>query len=145
MEKQEFTCSITVHVSPAEAFEKISDVSEWWVKDVEGNTKNLNDEFTVHFGTTWKSFRIIEHIPEKKIVWLVTDCNLPWNKDLKEWRNTKVVWEISEANNATQITFTHVGLADLDCADQCENAWGGYIQKSLFDYISTGKGLPNKF
>jgi hypothetical protein len=145
MKNQEFSCSITVNISPKEAFKMISRVSDWWIKEVEGKTEKLNDEFTVHAGTTWKSFKITEVIPTKKIVWLVTDCNLPWNTDLKEWKGTQIIWEVSSKNNSTKINFTHIGLSKLDCGNQCMNSWGGYIQQSLFKLITQGKGLPNKF
>jgi len=145
MKNQEFNCSITVNITPKEAFKMISRVSEWWIMEVEGKTKKLNDEFTVRAGTTWKSFKITEVIPDKKIVWLVSDCNLPWNTDLKEWKGTQIVWEISTENNSTKINFTHIGLSKLDCGNQCMNSWGGYIKQSLFKLITEGKGLPNKF
>lgn len=145
MENQEFNCSIAVNITPKESFAMISRVSEWWVKDIEGKTERLNDEFTVHFGTTWVSFKIIEIILEKKAVWLVTDCNLPWNADLKEWKGTQIVWRISTEKNLTKINFTHIGLSKLDCGNQCMNSWGGYIKQSLFKLITQGKGLPNKF
>jgi len=53
MTSTEFNSSIAVSIAPKQAFEMISRVSEWWVKDVEGKTERLNDEFIVHFGTTW--------------------------------------------------------------------------------------------
>jgi hypothetical protein len=145
MNKQDFSCSISVSITPKEALKMISRVSEWWVKDVEGETEALHDAFTVHFGTTWVAFKITAVIAEKKIIWFVTDCNLPWNSDLKEWKETAIVWEISTENNWTTISFTHIGLADLDCGNQCSNSWGGYVKQSLFKLITEGKGLPNKF
>ena len=145
MKNKDFNCSITTNISPKEAFEMISRVAEWWVKDVEGKTENLNDEFTVHFGTTWIAFKITEFVPAKIIVWLVTDCNLPWNSNLKEWKGTQIVWEVSTENNATEISFTHIGLEQLDCGNQCMKSWGGYIKNSLFKLITEGKGLPNIF
>lgn len=145
MKQQEFNCSITINISPKQALEKISHVSEWWVQNVEGKTKKVNDEFTVHFGTTWKAFKIIEVVPDKKVVWLVTDCNLAWHTDLKEWKGTQIVWEVSSEKDSTKINFSHIGLASLDCGNQCMNAWGGYIKQSLFKLITEGKGLPNKF
>ncbi|HVT86899.1 MAG TPA: hypothetical protein VHD35_16970 [Chitinophagaceae bacterium] len=145
MTNTEFSCSIAVSITPAEAFEMISSISAWWVKDVEGKTKHLNDEFTVHFGTTWVAFKIKELNPFKKIVWEITDCNLPWNSDLKEWNGTHIVWEVSGDNGLTKICFSHIGLSVLDCGDQCMNSWGGYIKQSLYKLITEGKGLPNKF
>ena len=145
MKTQEFHCSIAVNITAKEAEQMISRVSEWWVKDVEGKTKKLNDEFTVHFSTTWVAFKIIEVIQEKKIVWLVTNCNLPWNTDFKEWKDTQIVWEISNEKNKTKINFNHIGLSKLDCGNQCMNSWGGYIKQSLLKLITEGKGLQNKF
>jgi hypothetical protein len=145
MKNQEFNCSIDVNITLKEALKTVSRVSEWWIMEVEGKTEKLNDEFIVRAGTTWKSFKITEIIPDKKIVWLVTDCNLPWNTDLKEWKGTQIVWKFSTENNSTQINFTHIGLTKLDCGNQCMNSWSGYIQQSLFKLITEGKGLPNKF
>lgn len=145
MKNEDYHCSITVNITPQQAFGIISRVSDWWIMEVEGKTENLNDEFTVHAGTTWKSFKITEVVPNQKMVWLVTDCNLPWNTDLKEWKGTEIVWEVSTNNNSTQINFTHKGLLKLDCGNQCMNAWGNYIKQSLFKLITEGKGLPNKF
>lgn len=145
MQTKEYSTVIGVSQFPEVVFRCITEVSKWWVKDVEGSSINLNDEFTVRFGTTWKSFKITELISNKKILWLVTDCNLPWNTDLKEWNNTKILWEISAENGRTQIRFTHIGLSKLDCAHQCQNAWSLYIQESLFKYITKGNGYTNKF
>ncbi len=145
MASKEFSCSIDVNIEPKETLNMISRVSDWWVKDVEGSTTKLDDAFTVHFGTTWVSFKITELILDKKVVWQVTDCHLPWNTDLKEWNGTQLVWEISDEKNQTRINFTHVGLVRLDCGNQCMNSWGGYVKQSLFKLITEGEGLPNKF
>ena len=145
MKNQEFNCNIAMNITPKEASEMINRVSDWWIMNAEGKTEKLNDEFTVRAGTTWKSFKITEVIPDKKIVWLVSDCNLPWNTDLKEWKGTEIVWEISNGKKLTKINFTHIGLSKLDCGNQCMNSWGGYIKQSLFKLITEGKGLPNEF
>jgi len=145
MENHDYNATIHVNVTAQEAFEKISSVSEWWISNVEGNTQKLNDVFTVSLGTTWKKFKIIEVVPDKKVVWLITDCCLPWNDDTTEWKNTRIVWEVSATKDSTQISFTHVGLGDLDCGNQCMNSWNNYIKQSLFNFITKGKGLPNKF
>ena len=142
---QDFNCSIVVDITAQQAVEAISQVSEWWVQEVEGKTGSLHDAFTVHFGTTWMAFKITELIPEEKIVWLVTDCHLPWNHDVKEWKDTQIVWEIFPEKGATRISFSHIGLAVLDCGNQCMNSWSGYIKQSLFKLITEGKGLPNEF
>ena len=49
MKEQDYHSSITASVTPQEAFEKISHVSEWWAKDFEGKSEEPNDVFTVRF------------------------------------------------------------------------------------------------
>jgi hypothetical protein len=145
MTNEDFTCSITVTISPKEAFEMISRVSDWWVTDVEGKAEQLNDEFTVHFGTTWVAFKVTQFVSEQTVVWSVSDCNLPWNKDVKEWKGSKIVWRVSSHAESTTIEFSHIGLARLDCGSQCMNSWGGYVKQSLYKLITEGRGLPNRF
>ena len=81
MKKQpDFSYSITVKASAKDAMKKISEVNKWWAKDFKGKAAKLNDEFSVYFGDTFVDFRISEFIPDKKITWFVTDCNLGWIK-----------------------------------------------------------------
>ncbi len=148
MKKQDYSTSITVNASAKDAFNSIKSISKWWTENVEGSSQKTGDEFTVRFGTTWKTFKITEVVPNKKIEWLVTDCHMPWNKDKTEWTGTKISFEISEMANKsddyrTQIRFTHLGLVpEFNCFDACSNAWGQYIQKSLSDLVTKGKGQP---
>ena len=142
-EQQEFSCSINVNVPAGMVFDAICRVQEWWTKDVEGDTKNLNSEFTIRFGTTWKLFRITAFEPNTKIVWLVIDSYLPWNTDIHEWTNTQIVWELAQEGDSTTVKFSHIGLAQLNCGNMCMNIWTGYIQKSLFQLITEGTGSQN--
>ncbi len=146
MAQQQFTYSINANITPLEAFEKISEVSKWWISGVERNTHHLNDVFTVRLGTTWKTFEIIESIPGKLLIWLVKDCNLPWNDSLNEWTGTRIIWNIiPTVQNSVQIVFTHLGLVELNCGEQCMASWTNYIKTSLFKYITEGKGMPDNF
>ena len=143
MKKQDYHISITVNATAHKAFTGITNITKWWTENLEGNTQKLNDEFTVRFGSTWKTFKITEFVPDKKLTLLVTDCHLPWNKDKKEWKGTKISFDIVEKGNDTQINFTHIGLVpEAACFDACSNAWSEYIQGSLLNLINTGKGQP---
>jgi len=145
MKKQDYTISITANATTQEAFKSINNVSKWWTENLEGSSQKLHDVFTVRFGETYVTVKIVELIPGRKIVWHVTDCNKPWLKDKKEWKDTKISFEISEKDSKTQINFTHLGLVpEIECFEVCSNAWGQYIQKSLLSLIGTGKGQPNK-
>jgi len=143
MKTQDYTTSITVNATPQVAFKSINSVTKWWTENLEGSSQNLNDEFTVRFGDVHVSTqKLVEFMPNKKVVWLVTDSNLNFIKDRQEWTNTKISFEISEKENKTQIRFTHLGLAPKECFDACSNAWSEYIHQSLLSLINTGKGQP---
>lgn len=143
MEQQNFHCSFTTNVSAQEAINGISLVDEWWAKDFEGSSQNLDDVFTVRFGETFVTFKITELIPNTKAVWTVTNCYLPWINNKTEWTGTKVVFEISTENDATKIDFTHVGLIPkTECYNDCIKGWTEHVPGSLFKLLNEGKGQP---
>jgi len=144
MQEQNYAVSITVNATAQEAFENITNVSKWWTENLEGSSQNLGDEFTVRFGDVHVSTqKLVEVIPGKKVVWMVTDSHLNFIEDKHEWTGTKISFDIAEDNNKTQIKFTHLGLVPAcECFDACSNAWNPYIQQSLWSLINTGKGKP---
>jgi len=143
MDQQNFTCSITANITAAEAFEAITRVSEWWAKNVEGDTKSSGSIFTVRFGETSGTFKITRVVPNKEMVWQVVDCYLPIFKNVTDWNGTEIHWEIYAGNNAAQINFMHVGLVPgKECYNDCVGGWSFYIKESLFKLITEGKGLP---
>ena len=122
---------------------KISKVNLWWAKKFRGSAEKLNDKFSVHFGETYVDFVISELVPNKKVVWKVTDCNLHWIKAKKEWNGTEVIFEISYEKKKSKIDFTHVGLVPgVECYNDCEVGWTGHITGSLVNLINDGKGQP---
>ena len=146
MSTSDFTTTLIVDQTPKEAFDAINNVRGWWSEEIEGNTHKLNDEFTYHFEDIHSCrMKLIEVIPGKKVVWLVMENYFKFTTDKSEWIGTKVIFEISEKDNKTQIRFTHQGLVpEYECYDICQNAWSTYIHDSLGSLISTGKGEPNR-
>jgi hypothetical protein len=145
MKQENYHSSIHADISPKKAFDNINHVSEWWTENIEGNSEKLDDVFTVHFGETFVIFKIIESVPHKKIVWLVTDCHLPWLKDKKEWSNTTISWEVSFENGLAKIDMTHIGLVPgIECYNDCKKGWDHYIQESLFKLITEHEELPQR-
>ena len=142
-QQQDFSYSLTVNASASEALEKISQVNLWWAKNFKGKAGNLNDEFSVHFGDTYVNFKISEFTPGKKITWLVTDCNLHWIKDKKEWKNTEVIWSLTEKDGKTRIDFVHKGVTpDSECYETCKPGWTHHLKDSLQKLIDEGNGFP---
>ena len=146
MENQDYQATIAVSQTAHEAFTAINNVSNWWTENLKGHSEKLNDVFTVDFGdNNFVTHKLIEVIPDKKVMWLVTDCYLSWFNDKTEWNDTKMSFEISTKGNSTEINFTHVGLVpEVECYDMCVKGWDQYVKGSLFKLITEGKGQPQK-
>ena len=144
MKEQDLTIVITVKATAQEAFKNINSVTKWWTENMEGSSEKPGDEFTVRFGDVHLSTqKLVEVIPDKKVVWLVTDSQLNFIKDKQEWTGTKISFEIVEKDNKTTIDFIHHGLIPrIECFNACSNAWGDYINNSLRSLVNTGKGQP---
>jgi hypothetical protein len=143
MKAQHFNCRITVPVPVREAFEKIGHVPEWWNTHFEGSASKPHDTYIAHWQDNFIKVEVTEMVPDQKIVWFVTDCYFTWLRDETEWKGTSMVFEISAQGNETQIHFTHVGLVpEIECYEICKAGWNAYIKKSLFQFLTQGKGLP---
>ena len=142
MKKHDYQKSFNAGVTAKEAFENITNVAGWWTASFKGSAKTVNDEFEVTFGKTKVNFKVTESVPYKKLVWLVTDCYLDWLNDKTEWKDTKIVWNISKENKSTKIEMTHVGLVPgIECYNDCEAGWNQYVGESLPKLISAAKGI----
>ena len=145
MNNQNFTTTFSVDQTPKEAFDAINNVRGWWSGEIEGATDKLGDEFTYRYKDVhYTKQKLIEIVPDQRVVWLILDAYLNFTKDKTEWKGTKVVFEISKKGKQTEVRFTHQGLVpEFECFDACSNAWGFYISDSLRSLIATGKGTPN--
>jgi Polyketide cyclase / dehydrase and lipid transport len=144
MKSQNYTTTITVDQSPDKVFAAINDVRGWWSGNpgVDGSTDNLGDEFTYRYEPHHVSTqRIIELIPRKKVVWRVVDGCINFVKDKTEWNGTTITFDIAEKGTKTEVRFTHDGLTpNIECFDNCSDAWGSYIKGSLRSLIEKGNG-----
>lgn len=128
-----FTFSSTK--SPEVIYETLLDIKSWWTglyaEKITGASSKLNDEFSFSAGggahnTTQK---LVELIPGKKIVWLVTQSNLTFLDQPDEWTNTKISFDIARTGDKTDVRFTHEGMVpQIECYDSCTGAWMQYMQ-----------------
>jgi hypothetical protein len=138
------TVAIEVAKSPQDIFKCITgDVAKWWGgKDLSGSHAKLHDEFIVnHPGAHYSKQKLIEVIPDKRIVWLVTESKLDWlEKDMSEWTGTKMIFEITAKGDVTLLNFVHNGLVPhKECYDKCSGGWNMIIKDYLFNYLTNGK------
>ena len=145
MIKSDYTATLLVDQSPEEVFNAINTVRGWWSEEIEGSTDKLNAEFLHHYREVHIcKLKIVEFIPDKKVVWLVLDNYFNFTKDESEWKGTKISFEISKKGTQTQLRFTHIGLVpEYECYEVCYDSWSNYINNSLYSLITTGKGQPN--
>ena len=141
---KDFSYSFTGKASAKDTMKRISEVNLWWAKNFKGRAEKLNDKFSVYFGDdTYVNFKISEVIPGKKITWLVTDCNLGWIEDKKEWKNTECIWTLTEKGGKTQVDFVHKGMTpESECYESCKPGWTHHIKDSLIKLIDKGVGYP---
>ncbi len=142
MNNIDYNTSIRLEQSPAEVFKAINNPRAWWSEDIKGRTDRLNGEWTYHFKDSHRSkMKTIEMIPDQKVVWLVVDNYFAFTKDKSEWTGNRIIFEISKQDNKTQLVFTQIGLVPAyECYKVCSDAWTGFIKKSLYSLITTGKG-----
>jgi|SRR6478735_5033588 len=145
MANKDFTASILVDQTPAKAFNDIKNFRAWWSEQIEGNTDVLNEAFFYHYKDIHLcKIKLVELVPEKRIVYQVLENDFNFIEDKSEWVNTKLIFELSNEGGKTKVKFTHEGLVpEYECYDVCNDAWTGYITKSLYNLITTGKGTPN--
>jgi uncharacterized protein YndB with AHSA1/START domain len=145
MDTQSYTTSFTVDQSPEEVFAAVTNVRGWWSGEIDGSTDQLGAEFTYRYENLHRTRqKITELVPGKKVVWRVLESEINFVKDKTEWNGTEIVFEIRNRGGKSELTFTHVGLAPrIECYGKCAGAWGFYINESLRNLITTGKGDPN--
>lgn len=143
MENKDFTSTISAEMSAAEMTNKISKLPEWWGVAFSGKCQNENDQFTIRMGgDSYFDFTVTESIPGKRLVWLVTDCNMPWYADKKEWANTRLIFDVTAKNGVAELKFIHEGLTpEVECYKDCAPGWTHWIKTSLLSFLMTGKGV----
>ncbi|MCB0163988.1 MAG: SRPBCC domain-containing protein [Anaerolineae bacterium] len=145
MTDKNYTTSFLVDQSPEEAFAAINNVRSWWSEEIEGSTAELG-QFNYHYQDVHRcTIEVTELVPAKKVAWHIVDNYFSFVQDKSEWTDTDIVFDIEQKGDQTEVRFTHIGLVPAyECYDVCSDAWGTYINGSLRNLITTGKGQPNQ-
>lgn len=150
MSANNFTLIILVDKSPEEVFNVVKNVRLWWSglfgEEFNGDSEKLLEEFSFRAGDGmhYSKQKLIELEANKKIAWLVTESKLNFLKKTDEWTCSKLIFELEQQGNKTQVTFTHQGLTpEIECFDSCAPAWTMYIQQKLLPLLSADK-VPAK-
>lgn len=143
MATSDFTLTLLTGQTPQKVFQAINHVRDWWSgfysEEIKGDTKKLHDEFSFRAagGAHYCKLKLVEVIPGKKVVWLVTDSELSFVEKKYEWTGTKVIFEISKKGGKTQLVFTHEGLTpQVECYESCAPSWSQYLQNRLLPLIN---------
>ena len=85
MTTPDFTATLVVDQTPKQVFDAINNVRGWWSEEIEGGTNKLNDEFKYHYEDVHRcKMKIIELVPNEKVVWHVLDNYFKFTKDKNE-------------------------------------------------------------
>lgn len=143
MQTKNFSHTLSTRQSPEKIFEAITNVRSWWsgyhAEEIVGGTTHLNDEFTFSAGdgAHYSKHKIVEVIPNKKIVWLTIESKFSFIEKSDEWTGSKVVFEIEKKGLDTQLIFTHEGLTPaVECYTACSPAWTAYLENKLLPLIN---------
>ena len=141
-----FTTAFSVDHSPTEVFNAINDVRGCWFEEIEGRTVKVGDAFTYRHTDLHRSTqKLIEVIPQQRVVWLVVDGYLSFVEHEREWQGTKVVFDIASKSGRTEVEVRHEGLNPAcERFDACSKGWDFYINSSLRSLITTGHGQPDQ-
>ncbi len=142
IDSQSFSATIEVARPPQHVFECLMNVSKWWGgKDLDGSTRQLHDEFTIRHGDVhYSKQRMVEVVPARRVVWLITESRLAWLEDKHEWTDTRLVFEVTPKGDGAVVYFTHEGLVPRqECYATCSAGWTLVIKDYLFNFISEGR------
>ena len=141
---KDFTTTFLVDQSPEQVFKAVTNVRGWWQglyeEEIIGKTEELNDEFTFRAGegVHYSKHRLIELVPNEKVVWLVTDSALSFVEKKDEWIGTRIVFDIARMGSKTQVRFTHEGLnPEVECYDSCSSAWQNYLDQKFLPLVTS--------
>ena len=143
-ETGDFTAVLNLNADPpavSALFTSADGVSRWW-GPTEGDA-DAGGTLITSFGQYGaNAMRVLEAGPTR-IVWesIAADGHPPTGHT-KEWLGTTIQFDITPADDRTELRFTHAGLTpQLQCWDVCVAAWTQFLG-SIQSAAETGTGAP---
>lgn len=136
MQTKDFTYSFKTAKTPTEVFDILTDIKQWWYglynETIKGSSRRAGDVFTFDAGdgAHYSKQQVVELVPDRRIVWQVTESKLSFLQQPAEWNQSRIGFELTPEGTQTLVVFTHQGLQpQLECYGACSSAWTGYLDK----------------
>jgi len=148
MNDESYRTTVLVDATPDRAYDAVNDVRGWWSQDLDGRTDTIGAEFDYRGNQDGVNLhrariRVVDLVPAERVEWLVLDNWMSFIDDQAEWTGTRIVFEISPTESGSEIRFSHLGLVpSYECYDACFDAWTFFLQSSLRELITSGRGEP---
>src|SRR3954471_10863345 len=91
MSEDSYTTTVTIARTPREVFDAINDVRGWWSEEIDGDTDRVGAEFAYRGHDEAETvehlsrIRVVELVPEERVVWRVLDNYMSFIDDQAEW------------------------------------------------------------
>ena len=150
--KNDFRMKLTFNAPAGKLYEQFATqqgVRNWWTNFCDMEEK-VGGKASFRFPKSdfYAITRISRLEPERCVEWECLDSKHPDKlqfSDPRDWIGTKLRFEVAALNEGqSQLTFTHAGLAPLECVGVCTNAWSFFLNDSLRNYLETGVGKAAK-
>lgn len=150
MTAENYSKSISVTANPEAAYHALTrGIAEWWTKPDQPITK-VGDRAKFGFppGKSYWTFEAVTLVPEERIeMQCVEALHLHEGQPPEieqEWLGTKIIWQIWQEGDKTEIALEHIGLnPQLLCFDICRQGWDFFFAESLKEYLDSGVGKPH--
>ncbi len=145
----DYSCNLVLNAPPHQVFSALTTqqgFQGWWTDNCEVDAQP-GELATFRFGKTRNIFRFEQLEPDREVLMTCIEQyhHLPGilNKT-DEWVDTQIRFQLAaQANDATELTFTHHGLIpSLECYTICEGGWDHFIKSSLKNFVERDKGEP---
>lgn len=132
---------IEIEARPERVFDALTTekgLSGWWtsVSSLKEPVEGATTEFRFNNGEVVFTMRVDELLSPKLVLWKCVGGP-------KEWKGTRLRWEISKNKNGSTLEFTHSKWKSVDdYFRMCNSTWGELMYR-LKGYAETGESNPH--